>query len=543
MLFVGAPMRANHLIALLAVCIPGWALAQSSAAGVQGAANLPAPAGATQRFTITGFKVTGDNPLSADQTNRVLAPFVGNADIVVLQQAMQALENAFKAAGYELNRVSLSPQNLGANVELEVVRFAIGKIEVEGDAKFYSEANVRAGLPELKEGEAPNFRRLSRQSTLSNENPGKQVRIALRESEEADKIDVRIALKESDPVSFAASLSNTGSSATGNDRLSLVASHANLFGRDHQASVAYTTSLERIREVTQLGVNYRVPLYQQGGLVGFSFTRSDVVGSFGSFTSTGAGQTMGVNYNHYFEPQGARRTYLTVGLDQKRFIVAQVNGVPVPGQVDRVSRPLSVGYAAKIESDTAVWGYNAELAANLPGGEGNDLAAYKTEDTRIDRVNWWVLRGGAQFTGALRAGWLWSGRTQWQIAPQPLISGEQFGIGGSTSVRGTGERPLSGDSGLSATVEISTPELAPGLRLLGFVDGGWLTSRSTGGTSKVESDQLTGAGLGLRYADSRFSVNLDWARILRGSELPAVPGAGIPKSGDDRVHLNVSARF
>jgi len=40
-----------------------------------------------------------------------------------------------------------------------------------------------------------------------------------------------------------------------------------------------------------------------------------------------------------------------------------------------------------------------------------------------------------------------------------LISGEQFGIGGATSVRGTGERPLAADSGLFSTLEISTAEL------------------------------------------------------------------------------------
>ena len=99
---------------------------------------------------------------------------------------------------------------------------------------------------------------------------------------------------------------------------------------------------------------------------------SDVVGSFGTFTSTGAGETLGVNYNHYLPPAGGRRTYLSIGLDEKRFNIAQINGVPVPGQLDRASRPLTLGYTARVESDSAAWGYITELAFNLPGGSGRE---------------------------------------------------------------------------------------------------------------------------------------------------------------------------
>jgi amidophosphoribosyltransferase len=90
---------------------------------------------------------------------------------------------------------------------------------------------------------------LAVQTAIANENPAKQVQVSLKESDEADKIDVRLLLKESDTLSLSLSLSNTGSDSTGNNRLSVVASHANVWGLDHQASLAYTTSPERIKEV------------------------------------------------------------------------------------------------------------------------------------------------------------------------------------------------------------------------------------------------------------------------------------------------------
>jgi hemolysin activation/secretion protein len=533
-------LRQPALLALLACALP--VLAQQ-AAPQPAAAAIPQATGSTTRFPIRGFEVSGDVPLTPAQINAVLDSFVGEGSLITLQQATGELENALKLAGYELHRVSLPPQDLGGVVKLEIVRFSLGKITVEGNERF-SEANVRASLPELKEGQAPNFRTLAVQTAIANENPAKQVQVSLKESDEADKIDVRLVLKESDPLSFSLSLSNTGSDSTGNNRLSVVAAHANVAGLDHQASLAYTTSPERIKEVTQLGLNYRIPLYRLGGVLGLSYTQSDVVGSFGAFTSTGAGSTFGINYSHYLHPEGGRRSYVTVGLDQKNFNVSQINGVATPGQLDRVSRPLTLGYTARIEADKAAWGYNVELGLNLPGGAGTDLAAYQSEDPRVSTVNWKLLRAGANYSGALASGWSWSARAQAQYSADVLISGEQFGIGGATSVRGTGERPLAADSGVFSTVELSTPELLPGLRALGFVDGGWLRNNKGGvNPNKPDSDQLASAGLGLRYASGRYAFSTDWARVVTGSVLPFVSGSGIPQAGDQKIHINLSARF
>lgn len=505
---------------------------------------MPAATGATARFTISGFELTGDNPLSKEQTSRVLAPFIGpDATLTTLQKATAALEAELKAKGFSLHRVSLPPQEVGATVSLNIVRFVIGKVTVEGQT-HHSEANIRASVPALQEGQAPNFRALAIQTAIANENQGKQIQVSLKESEEADKIDARLLVREVKPWNFSANLSNTGSQSTGRDRLSLVGGHSNLFDLDQQFSVAYTTSLERIKDVKQLGLNYRVPLYRQGGVLGLAYTRSDVVGSFGTFSSTGAGQTLGVNYSHYLEPDGGRRSYVTLGLDQKLFNVALVNDVPVPGQLERGSRPLSVGYTARVESDAAVWGYNTELAFNLAGSRGNDLAAYQSEDVRVNSVNWKALRGGANYLSSFGSGWMWSVRGQFQYSAGALISGEQFGLGGSGSVRGTGERAIAGDSGLFSSLEITGPELRAGLRALGFLDAGWVRNRNPDlNPNKPGRDQLVSIGLGLRYGSGSYGFSLDWGRLLVGSVLPMASGSDLPQTGDQKIHLNLTANF
>ena len=499
-------------------------------------------------FAIRGFDVTGENPLSATETTRVLAPFLRtDASMETLQAATAALEAALKARGFALHRVVLPPQGVGQSVNLKIVKFVVGKITITG-LQRYDEANIRASVPELMEGQAPNFRTLAVQTTIANESPGKQVQIALKESEEADQIDATLEVKEARPWNFSASLANTGSKTTGQDRFTVAGSHANVFDVDHQFTGAYTTSLERPSDVQQVGLNYKVPFYRWGGVLGLNYTQSNVIGNNGTFTNTGAGQTMGLSYNYYLPPNAGYRGFVSLGLDDKLFKAAIVNAGagPVVVGVDRRSRPLSLAYNARVETSTSAWGYSTELAMNLPGGDGNDLASYKTEDPlRIETVNFKVLRASANYLASFGTGWLWSVRTQLQYSPDALIAGEQFGIGGASSVRGTTERPVSGDSGLFTALELTTPELAPGLRINGFVDGGWVRTNNTGPltSARPPSDQLASVGLGLRYNMGAVSLSLDWAQLLTGSVTFGPANLDAPQAGDQKLHLNLTARF
>lgn len=522
-------------LALSAACA-AWAQAPAAAAPL---APAPEPV-----FAIKGFQVTGDNPLDPAETGRVLAPFVRpDATLSSLQQATSALEAALRARGYGLHRVALPAQDVGDTVRLEVVTFAVGKVAIEG-AKLYGDVNIRRTLPELQEGRTPNFKRLAVQTAMANENPNKQVQVGLREADEPDRIDATITVKESRPWTFAVNASNTGSDSTGRDRLTVAGGHTNLFDRDHQFTGAYTTSLEEMSEVRQLGLAYRVPLYAFGGVLGASYTRSDVVGNFGAFTSTGAGHTLGLNHTWHLAPEGGRRSYVVLGLEDKVFKAARINDIVVPGALDRRSRPLVLGYNARTETDTAAWGYDAYLAVNTGSGRANDLASYRSEDPRVATTNWKALRGTLHYTAPVAGRWLVSARAQYQYSPDVLISGEQFGLGGSGSVRGTAiERPVSADKGLAGSLELGTPELAPGLRLFGFADAGWLWNNGPTGATKPSSDRLASLGIGARYSNGPLVASIEYGRLVAGSRVPLAANASSPQQGDDKLYVNVGLRF
>lgn len=510
---------------------------------------VPAPVvSSTPSFAIRGFNIKGDNPLSAAQTSSVLAPFLRtDATIDTLQKATAALEAALRDAGFGLHKVALPPQEVGETVTLEIVKFTIGRVLVAGN-KHFDEANIRASLPELAEGNSPNFKRLAVQTAMANDNSSKQLNVALKEAPEADKIDATVQVSDSRAWFASATLNNNGSDSSGQDRFTVAGGHNNLWNRDHQAVLAYTTSLESPKSVNQWGLNYKIPLYNLRGTLGLSATKSNVLGSFGTFTSTGIGRTLGLNYTLANEPEGGRRSHFTLSLDDRVFGAALINGVSVG--VDRRSRPVGIGYSVKNESDASVWGYNVDASVNLGSGSGNTSAAYASEYRNpvtgqgISTNAFRIVRVGHQYSAALGKSWLWGIRSSAQWSNTALISGEQLGLGGTNSLRGAPDRAISGDGGAHSSLEITTPEITKGLRLLGFADAGWLGNYSADNQRRVREDRLVSVGLGLRFGHSSgVSLSADYGRLLAGSKLPQATNSNAPVKGDDKLHLTMSIRF
>lgn len=493
---------------------------------------------------IRGFSINGNNPLTDAEVTVVLASFLrAEANLDNLQKAAAALEQAMREKGFGLHRVLLPPQELGENITLNLAQFTIGQVTVEGETAF-SKDNIRQGLPELKPGGTPNLDRLATQTALVNENPTKHVQVALRAATQPDQIDATIKVQDSKPLKFAAVLSNTGSASSGRDRFTVSADHSNLFDRDHQLSAAYTTSLARPGDVHQYGLTYRIPLYNQLGMVDMSFTKSDVLGNFGTFNSTGAGRTLGIGYTHYLLPINGLNRFVTAGLEDKVFDPTAINGTPLVGQLQRRSRPLTLGLSARRQTDAGYMDGNVSLSVNLPGGAGNNLAAYQSESPLVTSARWAALRARGNWAFPVGdSGWVasWRGQAQW--APKSLIAGEQFGLGGFGSIRGASERAVSGDSGISSTVEMRSPEWFQGLRLVGFVDAGWLSHRNTGGGITPSSDSVASLGVGLRYNKGPMALVLDYGRIVKSSAVPLSLNSASPQHGDHKVHLSLSARF
>ncbi|MGH2414926.1 MAG: ShlB/FhaC/HecB family hemolysin secretion/activation protein, partial [Microcystaceae cyanobacterium] len=129
-------------------------------------------------------------------------------------------------------------------------------------------------------------------------------------------------------------------------------------------------------------------------------------------------------------------------------------------------------------------------------------------------TSYFSWRGQAQWVRLLAPDMLLVARTDMQFADRPLVSLEQFAIGGLGSVEGYRQDLLLTDNGVFASVEVRlpifrAPEQQIVLQVIPFVNfgAGW----NNNGTTNPDPNTLASVGLGLQFQQSdRLSARFDW---------------------------------
>lgn len=500
------------------------------------------------RFAISRFEVSGNTLLPADEVERAVAPFTGaRRDFGDVQRALEALEALYHERGYNVVTVQLPEQELdGGVVRLDVAEARIGKVTVSGN-RWFGGANIRRSLPALREGRTPNLKQVSADLKLANENPAKRVKLSLEGGQAEGSVDARIEVDDERPWTVMANVDNTGTGETGKTHAGLVLQHANLWERDHVASLQYTTTVEEPSQVAVWGLGYHVPFYAQGGALDLYASYSDVdsgVVTAGLFdlAVSGRGAVYGARYSQVLAKRtvGGRELEgrLVYGLEAKAYKNSVVFHEQDFGN-DVTVRPLSIGYLGRIGLDGGEANFSATLLRNIPGGARGgreDFAAARAGA----RAGYAALRFAAAWSQALGAG-DWQSRVllNGQLSGDALVAGEQFGLGGSTSVRGFDEREASTDTGAGLNLELYTPDLCGRAgwqcRLLGFYDTAW-GRRNDALPGELRSTTISSAGLGLRFAAGRSaSVQLDYGRVVNEG---ALGGAG-----KGRLHVRAGLAY
>jgi hemolysin activation/secretion protein len=541
-------------------------------------------------FDIARFQVEGNTILPAQTVEALVAPFAGKGKVYGdVQKALEALEGEFRRLGYGTVNVYVPEQELTSGVvRLVVSEGVVGKVTITGN-KFFDEENVRASLPNLKEGVAPNMRQLSENIQLSNENPAKQVEVTLAVSEEEGKVNARVDVKEEDPSRFYVTLDNTGNKATGYARLGVSYQNANLFNRDQVLTLAYTTAVDppgRMKiggrrvlpwhtdgdgvKVDIVSIGYRLPLYSLGDSIDFIYANSSTntpsvsptLG--GGLGINGKGDIFSLRYNHNFARAGEYTSKAVLAYDYKYLNnTCSIAGIKTPfgsaGCTPFTLRPISGTYSGQWQKPGENIDFYVSAVKNIPMGadypfpgpsdpQDNYSAAsgYKVRD------DYSVLRAGASYFAAVGGDWLLRAALNGQYAHHGLPNVEQFGLTGWTTVRGFNERAIARDRGYVVNLEVYTPDLAAimgingSFKLLGFYDAaqGFSYNVTPGALAPATNRHVgvASAGVGLRYNLKKdISARFDVARVVDGFTPNGL--ATVQSDGMYRGHVGVAFGF
>ncbi len=503
------------------------------------------------RFDITEYRVEGSTLLSNRQIQAAVAPFRGKQrDFADIQRALEALETAYRKAGFGAVQVFLPEQELqGGVVVLRVVESRIGKVEVTGN-KHFDTANIRRSLPSLKEGQTPNSRALADNLRAANESPVKQARVVLRPSSTPNEVDAKVEVEDASPWRVFSTLDNTGTNQTGRTRLGVGLQHANLFNRDHVATAQYITSPEKQDQVSIYSLGYRLPLYGLGDSVDIFAGYSDVDAGTtetpaGPLQFSGQGTVYGARYNLLFARHGEYEHKLVFGADYRIYEnVCSVGSFGAAGcgaaAADMRVHPVSLSYAGQWTSPAEQMSFYTTAAHNIPGGTDG-----KEEDLALARpgakADYTIFRFGFNLGKASKSDWQVRLRMDAQYTEDALIQGEQFGIAGWNSVRGFLEREIASDRGFSGSLEFYTPNIAPrsigvdNLRLLVFYDAG-VVELNDPAPGDVTRQSISSAGLGLRMGIKKnVAVRADGAGVI--------DEGGAQRTEEIRVHFGILVSF
>ena len=511
-------LRLRHFFLLLAL-LAGNVLTPHAVYGQQPQEVIPAP-----RFDINRFEVIGNTLLPAAEVERLVAPHTGrNKDFADIQHALEALEQAFRERGFGVVQVVLPEQDITRGVvQFRVLQPRVGRVTVEGNTRFDS-GNIRRSLPSVKEGETPNSREIARNLQMTGEHAVKQTNVLLRSGASEDQVDVNIKVVDDKPWRAFFTLDNTGTGDTGYFRTGFGYQHTNLFNRDHTFTASYITSPTQVSDVTILGLGYRIPFYDLNStldlIAGYSDVDSGVVQ--GLFNVSGSGTIGAVRWNYFLPKWDDIEQKLALGLDYRGFR----NDVTLAGQQlvpDIAIHPLSLTYSALKRMTAAELSFYVGGVANIPGG--NDGGAEDFERARAGAPDdYKILRYGFNYTRQFRNEWQMRLGFNGQYTDDPLVSGEQYGMGGPDSVRGYSLREVASDRGYSTQAELYTPDIAgkAGLadsykmRLLAFYDWGAI-ERNEALPGELHRDSIASVGVGLRLTYGKsVSLRLDLAQPLQ----------------------------
>lgn len=542
-------MRA-HLITLLAATVLLFANSALSEQNAQASETN----GNTALVDIQRFDIKGNTLLDAALIENLLAQFKGkDRSYADIQRALEALEGAYRSAGYSAVHVVTPEQEVTEGViAFEVIEAKVGKVILSGN-EHYGQDNIRNALPALAEGATPSARELSSNLRLANENPTRQMDVVLAVGEAENTVDAKINVQDSSPHKLFLTLDNTGNQNTGMYRTGVGYQHNNLFDRDHAATFNYSTSPSHVSNVSQFSVSYRLPIYSLGDsidlIVAYSDTDAGTTSTVaGPLTFSGKGHVYSARYNHYLPRQGDYTSKIIAGLDRREYLNNCSLGAfgaagCGPAAFDITVYPVSLTYNGTLIKPTQVADFSATLVRNVPGGSRGGAADFNNVRPSPTggagaKANYTILRMNGSLSGVLPANWQYRFAANAQYTSGALVSGESFGLAGANTVRGFLEREASSDKGYVLNAEIYTPELAAKIgmksgsfRLLGFIDhsGGQVVPLAGETVTHTTAGSI---GAGFRFAYSKNLVaKFDWARVMQG--------AGNRVAGSDRAHFSV----
>lgn len=498
-------------------------------------------------FNVFEFKIDGNTVLPIGQLEEAVYPYLGESKTIDdMEKARSALEKTYQDAGYLTVSVSIPQQDVDAGmVKLLVTEGTVERLRVT-DSHYTSLAEVKSRVPEFGEGKVPHFPTAQAQLGTVNRGQNRTVTPILRPGKSPGKVEVDLKVQDQLPLHGSLELNDKYSPNTTETRLNGNLRYENLWQKDHSIGISFQLSPQDLNEVKVVSATYLIPRMNGDYFAAYGVISKSDIAAVGDVNVIGNGYIAGARYIHPLPLVENFYHSLTVGADYKDF-KESVNLLGSDGFKTPIAyTAFTLGYDSTYNWAPFNW-LSSQTQANIalnfaPRGLGNSEQEFR-DKRYLAKPNYAYIRADLKHTQKLPNDWSVQVRLSGQLANQPLISAEQFTIGGVDSVRGYLESSGLGDNGISGTLELRTPPLfkyfktdffkdsIKELYAYSFIDAGYVGIYDAL-PNQDKSSELYAAGLGIKLKASKgFFTNLDYAHAL--SDTSDV------NKGDDRLHFRL----
>ena len=527
------------------------ALAESVDASAP-AASAPAAAAsrpkATQpvpHFDVYQFVVEGNSVLPDADILAAMSDYLGPSKTLSdVEAARVALEKRYHDAGYLTVLVSIPPQKVDeGEVHLKVTEGVVEHLKVAG-AQYTIPSGIRSQVPELAEGNVPNFTKVQAQMEQVNRRADSRVTPVLKAGPLPGTVDVQLDVDDQLPLHGSLEINNRQTPNTTSERISGSLRYDNLWQLGHSVSMSVQLAPERIKDARVASLNYVMPTGADGDAV----TTYAVVSrsNFASLESSpglgllGNSDTLGLRYTHPLSASRELTQTLAAGLDFKNvrqtLVLQSGEGTGTP--IEYV--PLAFSYNLNSSGNDRSTGLDVSAALGVRGVLGNEESQFSAKRVGAS-PSFLAFRLGLQHSEPIYD-WSLFGRIDTQLASGPLVPTEQFLIGGADSVRGYLEGERAGDYGMRLSLELRTRSYLPAgstsdwrINGLAFFDAA-RTNILQAVAPQPSGYTLAGNGIGLRLsAPHGLSLDMDAAIALRDGDTT--------KAHSLRVHARAAMAF
>jgi hemolysin activation/secretion protein len=488
------------------------------------------------QFDILEYRVEGTSLLPLAVIEKAVYQHLGEKKTIKdVESAREALEKAYHEAGYLTVVVSIPQQKVSDGVvKLAVTEAPVDRLRVV-ESRYFSLGQIKAGAPELAEGNVPNFPQMQEELAALNRSADRRITPVLRPGKTPGTLEVDLKVEDRLPLHGNVEVNNHYSQDTTPTRLWAGLRWDNLWDKQHSLGLSVQTVPEHPDESGVLSANYSWPLASGDYLAFYGVESDSNIAAVGTLSVVGKGRIYGARY--ILPLRGADDFFQTAtfGVDYKD-IYQSVTLISSGGFNTPITYvPLTMGWDGTWIGDGRVTKFGATFNFHVRGMLGSEE---QFADKRYKgKPGYSYLRGAASHSETLTGGWGLSARTSWQYTEQPLISNEQFIVGGVDTVRGYLEPSALGDTGIALSLEAATPNFGKQLsesfddaHLLAFVDAGMVNVIEP--ITAASRYNLSSVGLGMRFKGWHGpSASLDWAMALQE--------IGNTQRGDSRLHFRL----